>query len=82
MPQVTIRRPFSEVDLCDQLRLEPDTVFHFFLRFAFSAFLINVFAAPLSRRVKPIHKTGFPQDIITRPAYTTVINSIPLRHLD
>ena len=31
MPQVTIRRPFGELDLCDQLRLEPHTIFHFFL---------------------------------------------------
>src|SRR4030095_6866005 len=31
MSQVTIRRPFGELDLRDQLRLEPHTVFHFFL---------------------------------------------------
>jgi hypothetical protein len=31
MPQVTIPRPFGELDLGDQLRLEPHTVFHFFL---------------------------------------------------
>jgi hypothetical protein len=27
MPQVTIRRPFSELILCDQLRFEPHTFF-------------------------------------------------------
>ena len=27
MPQVTIRRPFGELDLGDQIRLEPDAVF-------------------------------------------------------
>jgi hypothetical protein len=31
MPQVTIRRPFGELDLRDQLWSEPRTVFHFFL---------------------------------------------------
>ena len=31
MSQVTIRRPFGELDLCDQLRFEPHTVFHLFL---------------------------------------------------
>ena len=30
MPQMTIRRPFGELDLGDQLGFEPDTVFHFF----------------------------------------------------
>ena len=30
MSQVTIRRPFGELDLGDQLRSEPHTVFHFF----------------------------------------------------
>src|SRR2546430_156393 len=28
MPQVTIRCPFGELDLCDQLRFKPDTVIH------------------------------------------------------
>jgi hypothetical protein len=31
MPQVTIRRPFGELDLRDQVRVEPHTVFHFLL---------------------------------------------------
>jgi hypothetical protein len=31
MPQVTIRRPFGELDLGDQVRLEPHAVFHLFL---------------------------------------------------
>ena len=31
MSQVTIRRPFSELDLCDQFWFEPHTVFHLFL---------------------------------------------------
>jgi hypothetical protein len=31
MSQVTIRRPFGELDLRDQLRLEPHTVLHLFL---------------------------------------------------
>lgn len=31
MPQVIIRRPFGELDLCDQLRFEPHAVFHLFL---------------------------------------------------
>jgi hypothetical protein len=31
MSQVTIRRPFGELDLCNQLSFEPHTVFHFFL---------------------------------------------------
>jgi hypothetical protein len=30
MPQVTIRRPFGELDLRDQVRVEPHTVFHYF----------------------------------------------------
>ena len=30
MPQVTIRRPFSELALGDELRFEPRTVLHFF----------------------------------------------------
>jgi hypothetical protein len=32
MPQVTVRRPFGELDLCDQLRFEPHTVFHFLVK--------------------------------------------------
>ena len=32
MPQVTIRRPFGELDLRNQLRVQPYTVFHLFLR--------------------------------------------------
>jgi hypothetical protein len=31
MPQVTIRRPFGELDLRDQLRFKPYTVLHLFL---------------------------------------------------
>jgi hypothetical protein len=31
MPQVTIRRPLGELDLRNQLRFEPYTVFHLFL---------------------------------------------------
>jgi hypothetical protein len=31
MSQVTLRRPFGEMDLCDELRLEPHTVFHLLL---------------------------------------------------
>ena len=31
MSQVTIRRPFGELDLCDQLWFKPHAVFHFFL---------------------------------------------------
>jgi hypothetical protein len=31
MSQVTIRRPFGELDLCNQLRLESRTVLHLFL---------------------------------------------------
>jgi hypothetical protein len=31
MSQVTVRRPFGELDLCDQLRFEPHTVLHLFL---------------------------------------------------
>jgi len=31
MSQVTIRRPFGELDLCNQLWFEPHTVFHLFL---------------------------------------------------
>ena len=31
MPQVTIRRPFGELDLGVQFGFEPYTVFHFFL---------------------------------------------------
>jgi hypothetical protein len=31
MPQVTIRRPFDKLDLGNQLRFEPHTVFHLFL---------------------------------------------------
>ena len=32
MPQVTIQRPFGELDLCNQLRFEPHTIFHRFFR--------------------------------------------------
>src|SRR4030095_5714973 len=31
MSQVTVRRPFGELDLRDKLRSEPDAVFHLFL---------------------------------------------------
>ena len=31
MSQVTVRRPFGELDLCDQLGFEPHAVFHLFL---------------------------------------------------
>lgn len=31
MSQVTVWRPFGELDLRDQLRLEPHTVLHLFL---------------------------------------------------
>ena len=42
VPQVTIRRPFGELNLGDQLRLEPHAVFHFFLdQSPLSAFLLG-----------------------------------------
>ena len=31
MPQMPVWRPFGELDLCDELRLEPHTVLHLFL---------------------------------------------------
>src|SRR5882724_5873867 len=31
MPQVIVQRPLGELDLCNQLRFKPHTVFHLFL---------------------------------------------------
>src|SRR5262245_10011790 len=75
MSQVTIRRPFGELNLGDQLRFEPHAVFHFFLgQSPLSALLLG----QIDKRARA--DSGFPSGLQNKVESTRTPPDCDLAH--